>query len=1377
MIFSGLTILADTNSSSGNAKADLLPMMPVPSYNLTFVANGLTHLFNGSDSWFVDYFTASGSGGIFPLYPTSNSVSTTVPAGTYNYQANDYFQSLYNSYSSPIITVDSNTVVYVNFTAPQSISFHEQGLNSTYKWGVYMSGNSPVYTSANNESGGTPIKYYAIGGNYQYTWFESQNGINTTLGSSDTFVGTANLSLSLPISSFSDVTFHENNLPSGTMWFMKQVSGPNSNGSFVQSSSSSITMRVMNGLNTFIAGYMLDSFRINLSYVTVSAGSVSDVQVDFPNLYSVALSSANLPASTYYYDWGVSGYFSYGPFHDTFILTNNSAPTINALLPEATLIEEPLIDLNFNAGGSISGYTVFSDQTYLAVSSKAGQTQTIHFGTLYPVTLNFPGMPSSDYLVLSSNTGNITSFEYSRVTPSATFRAPNGTFSFTYSVGTTYPGFSVQNVPFNFTVEGSSTTLNFQLYSVNFTNAYGPSGFTVSVGNPESQLSEYPNYFTNSAGPGQAVNSLLINGSYSYILFSNNSGPSNLYGFEYLGQLNVSGANQTIIGQIPTSYFNTTFDASGLPTGTNFQIQLGKIGGNLSFHNDLSLSVGSDSYIYLPAGEYSVDTINANYHGTQYFSNSTYFNVTGTTAVHLTLSVNAYLTVTEKGLPPGTTWSMVFNGNLYSTSRSAMVVSGNASQMLNFSINPVGSYYPDPVSGSITSEFGGFFFEKGTVNSVLPVVFTPKPLSGVSISASTLNVSSMLLGQGSQFSLPSTASTDTINVDSSNGLAYITYTTESNQNGPGLIVFNSSSYSVVSHLDFGSGGTPFYSTLDQANGMLYIALSVSANNGPFYYIASLNTANYEMQVTPVNISQLTTLAIDQKTNMLYAANPNAVYEIDPATMSITGTIFMNSTYSSYSDGVGLDLQYSQQTGLFYATGYIPNGVVAINPSTNSISANYTFPIGTNPLYSYVGGSTMDQQGGILYYTLQQYYSSTGLYLSSLIGFNTQTGKFQVNLGLGQGYAANIAFGSSNGFVYIPLQLIYDYSNPLSNLELGQLVIYDPATGLLANTTELAMDPYAIAFNPSNGNVLVGNYYSGSVTIFGHSSYGYIVGTVNDQAAVVSINGITVPVVDGHYAASVAAGNYYVSAFANGYAPVVQNVTVKAFSMSSVNLTLNNAETTYEVSGRVSPAGASVMFNGISASVNSTGFFKIFLATGEYTVSDYLEGYFPASQSVAINGNTELNLTLIKEPKPLSVVNSNNVSAIGFNVTVSTIKSSGNGSVYVQFNATTNGTLTVSIPFSDLANTNISDVIHSRVYINGVQYSDFSIIISSNYTVILKVMGLKGDPTLVWAYSPSYVAPPANASGYPIIYIVGAIAAVIVVLGALGIHIARKKKRN
>ena len=84
-------------NANGNAVASA---DPAAMYNLTFVARGLTDLFNGSNSWYIFVFNSTGA---FPLYPTSNTVSKMVPGGTYQYQANDYFQDLYGDVSSALV--------------------------------------------------------------------------------------------------------------------------------------------------------------------------------------------------------------------------------------------------------------------------------------------------------------------------------------------------------------------------------------------------------------------------------------------------------------------------------------------------------------------------------------------------------------------------------------------------------------------------------------------------------------------------------------------------------------------------------------------------------------------------------------------------------------------------------------------------------------------------------------------------------------------------------------------------------------------------------------------------------------------------------------------------------------------------------------------------------------------------------------------------------------------------------------------------------------------------------------------------------------------------------------------------------------------------
>ena len=42
--------------------------------------------------------------------------------------------------------------------------------------------------------------------------------------------------------------------------------------------------------------------------------------------------------------------------------------------------------------------------------------------------------------------------------------------------------------------------------------------------------------------------------------------------------------------------------------------------------------------------------------------------------------------------------------------------------------------------------------------------------------------------------------------------------------------------------------------------------------------------------------------------------------------------------------------------------------------------------------------------------------------------------------------------------------------------------------------------------------------------------------------------------------------------------------------------------------------------------------------------------------------------------------------------------------------------------------------------NGIRYTSFAVTITTNYTVILTVRELSGDPTLFWALSPSATPP-------------------------------------
>ena len=294
-----------------------------------------------------------------------------------------------------------------------------------------------------------------------------------------------------------------------------------------------------------------------------------------------------------------------------------------------------------------------------------------------------------------------------------------------------------------------------------------------------------------------------------------------------------------------------------------------------------------------------------------------------------------------------------------------------------------------------------------------------------------------------------------------------------------------------------------------------------------------------------------------------------------------------------------------------------------------------------------------------------------------------------------------------------------------------------------------------------------------------TGHGFLNGTITPSGATLVINGMIVPTYNGtSYNIILKPGTYYVTASKSGYQTKVYTVTISAGKITQLNVTLSTISNSVTLSGYVTPVGSSVVVDGWTAPVNATGYYTISVPAGEHTVSVYHDGYFPISKKIDITSSMTLNFTLTKEPsKASSTKSSNATTAIGYNVTISGVLDE-KGFVAVNFTATKNGTLLVSIPYNDMKNATISEVLNSSIYINGVRDKNFSITITSNYTVILKVYNLSGDPTLYWKYSPSAVlptAPPApfRLSLLEVGIIIGAIVAVVALVGVI---IVRKKNR-
>ena len=294
-----------------------------------------------------------------------------------------------------------------------------------------------------------------------------------------------------------------------------------------------------------------------------------------------------------------------------------------------------------------------------------------------------------------------------------------------------------------------------------------------------------------------------------------------------------------------------------------------------------------------------------------------------------------------------------------------------------------------------------------------------------------------------------------------------------------------------------------------------------------------------------------------------------------------------------------------------------------------------------------------------------------------------------------------------------------------------------------------------------------------------TGYGFLKGTITPTGATLVINGMIVPTYNGaSYNISLKPGNYYVSASKSGYQTKTYNVNISAGKTTQLNVILASISNSVTLSGHVTPVGSSVLVDGYMASVNATGYYTISVPAGEHTVSVYHDGYFPTSKKIDITSSMTLNFNLLKEPSKVSSnMTRNATTAIGYNVTVSDVLDE-KGFVAVNFTATKNGTLLVSIPYNDMKNATISEVLNSSIYINGVKDKNFSITITSNYTVILKVYNLSGDPTLYWTYSPAAVLPTAPPPPFRLSIleegiIIGAIVAVVALVGVI---IVRKKNR-
>ncbi len=359
----------------------------------------------------------------------------------------------------------------------------------------------------------------------------------------------------------------------------------------------------------------------------------------------------------------------------------------------------------------------------------------------------------------------------------------------------------------------------------------------------------------------------------------------------------------------------------------------------------------------------------------------------------------------------------------------------------------------------------------------------------------------------------------------------------------------------------------------------------------------------------------------------------------------------------------------------------------------------------------------------------------------------------------------------------PDSRVYVNGSPISLSSSGQATLSVLPGNYYVNATLSGYHSFSNLFTVNSNRA-----YFVNVTLTPLLRYGYLTGTVYPGNATVSVGGIIIPVHDGRYTESLSPGTYYVSASSFGYFSQFYSINITENGIAYLNVSLMKTLNSYTLSGYVNPAGASVVVGEYIAYVNSSGFYKISLPSGTYTISLSAIGYYSQTMNITLNQNMEdENFVLVKEPSPTSSESTSNVSAAGFNVTISGL-AIGNGTVSLKYTASVNGTLTVTIPYSEISNVTVSELLSSKIYINGIQYKNYTVAISSidgSYDVILTVKNLSGDPTLYWLYSPSASIPAplkSSSSTLPFsLQLLGMLAIAILAVAVVVTFAMRKKK--
>lgn len=622
-----------------------------PLYNLTLQESGLPV----GTFWYAYVYTVSW--GSFYQSTISSSLVYAIPNGTGTVDA--YGPSGYSQPAATFSIDGSSVTVWVNFSVLYSVVFQPIGVNYANFYEVDITPVGGLTSTIYGYGYDDPATTHLLNGTYNFVVTAYYGFYVSPLNGSFTVDG-APLQVSLTFAEIGEysVTFTESGLAPGSYW------GVYFNAGFDQGFAGAAVASAANGTYTWQAsapyGYTASPSGGNIT--VAGANVVVGIVFTAAGVYAVTFTETGLPAGSTWWVTLDGNELSSSTSTITFMEANGS--------------------YDFSVSVS-SGYTPNPSSGTVNVEGSAVSVSVVYSpAASYWVTFIESGLPANSlwYVWLNDEAG------YSN-TSSISFLEPNG--SYFYSVGsvggyTPYPGNGT------LTVAGSPLTVSIVFsppppasYSVTFTETGLFAGTSWSVTLDGTTLSS-----TTST-----IVFIEANGTYAFTV-------SSAPGFIPVPSQGTVTVNGSAVSE-PIAYQATglfvAFTETGLPNGTRWIV---------TFNASVYVSAGASLTIPVASVGVYAYSVTALLEGWQASPSSGTVNLNeGPQSVAIVFSSpppTFTVHFTESGVHAGTTWSVTFNGTVYTSDEISLVISGVVAGSYAYTVGAPSGYTANPASGSVT---------------------------------------------------------------------------------------------------------------------------------------------------------------------------------------------------------------------------------------------------------------------------------------------------------------------------------------------------------------------------------------------------------------------------------------------------------------------------------------------------------------------------------------------------------------------------------------------------------------------------------------------------------------------------------------------------